>query len=299
MILMLEWRVDYPDYAGGGKPVPRRWPNRNIPRSPQQFSEMLEGNLPQEGLQRQWLGGHRYCAVERQVITLIPMVQMYLRPTAAVRLAVEPQLASWDRIGHPSQLRLARFLTHVDAIARPMMTTTNSRLAVELVVGSADGASLTTGGRDLDNYLFPIAQHLGATRLAAVFGRKVYGPSSFAVGPALPSSIVRPPRFATRMVGSYSRKEWKQNLRDRLLQAGVGRAAPGPLAMDIAVITGPGRNWANVWKPLIDSLGPIVGEDPWKPFHPNDDRIVSLGLHHEVDGGVRHDVIIEIRWANL
>jgi hypothetical protein len=34
------------------------------------------------------------------------------------------------------------------------------------------------------------------------------------------------------------------------------------------------------------------------PFHPRDDQIVSLGLHHSVDTGIGHDVIIAAWWNN-
>jgi len=33
-------------------------------------------------------------------------------------------------------------------------------------------------------------------------------------------------------------------------------------------------------------------------FHPRDDRIVSLGLHHHVTGGIGHDVIIDAWWTS-
>ncbi len=101
------------------------------------------------------------------------------------------------------------------------------------------------------------------------------------------------------MTGSYERKEWKQELHGRLLRAQAATAKPGPVAMDIAVTTGPGRNWANLWKPLIDAFGPVLGEDPARPFHPHDDRIVGLGLHHYVITGIAHDVIINAWWASL
>jgi len=44
------------------------------------------------------------------------MALVYLCPAGAVRLGVEPQLASWDRAGHPSQVRLAGVLAHVDTV---------------------------------------------------------------------------------------------------------------------------------------------------------------------------------------
>jgi hypothetical protein len=54
------------------------------------------------------------------------------------------------------------------------------------------------------------------------------------------------------MAGSYERTAWKQELHDRLLQA---QATPlSPAAIEISLTTGPGRNWAALWKPLIDGL---------------------------------------------
>jgi hypothetical protein len=43
----------------------------------------------------------------------------------------------------------------------------------------------------------------------------------------------------------------------------------------------------------------VLGEDPTRPFHPHDDRIVSLGLHHTIDTGIAHDVIIDAWWTRL
>src|ERR1700741_463825 len=139
--------------------------------------------------------------------TMTAMATVYRRPANVVRHRVKPQLASWDRAGHPSQVKLTRFLAHVDAIAGPVLATVGGRVAAELIVGISDGASLTDGGHDLDNYLFPVAQRLGPQRVAAIFGRKVHGPSSLAVGPAQPDTVGASPQFSTRMVGSYERKE--------------------------------------------------------------------------------------------
>jgi hypothetical protein len=226
------------------------------------------------------------------------MAMVYRRPVGVMRQSVKPQLASWDKAGHPSQVKLARFLAHVDAIARPVLATVRGRVAAELIVGFSDGVSLTDGGHDLDNYLFPVAQRLGPQRVAAIFGRKIHGPSSLAVGPAQPDTAKATPQFSTRMAGSYERKEWKQNLHDRLaVQAAT--IYPGPAGLTIALTTGPGRNWASLWKPLIDAFGPVLGEDPTRPFHPHDDRIVSLGLHHTIDTGIAHDVIIDAWWTRL
>ena len=230
--------------------------------------------------------------------TMADMAMVYRRPAGVMRQSVKPQLASWDRAGHPSQVKLARFLAHVDAIAGPVLATVSGQVAAELIVGFRDGASLTDGGHDLDNYLFPVAQRLGPERVAAIFGRKICGPSSLAVGPAQPATAGAAPQFSTRMAGSCERKEWKQELHDRLaVQAAI--IDPGPAGLTIALTTGPGRNWASIWKPLIDAFGPVLGEDPAQPFRPHDDRIVSLGLHHTIDTGIAHDVIIDAWWTSL
>ena len=125
-----------------------------------------------------------------------------------------------------------------------------------------------------------------------------WGEAPLAVGQAQPETAAAAPLFSTRMTGPYERKEWKQDLRNRLLQAQAVTVKPGPVAMDIAMTTGPGRNWVNLWKPLIDAFGPVLGEDPARPFCPRDDRIVSLGLHHNIDAAIAYDVIIDAWWAS-
>ena len=215
-----------------------------------------------------------------------------------MRHSVKPQLASWERAAHPSQVKLGRFLAQVDAIAGPVLTAVRGRVAAELIVGFGDGVSLIDGGHDLDNYLFPVTQRLDPRRVAAIFGSKIHGPSSLAIGPAQPDTARASPQFSARMAGSYERPQWKQQLHDRLaVQAGT--LDPGPAGLTIALTTGPNRNWANLWKPLIDAFGPVLGEDPTRPFHPHDDRIVSLGLHHTIDTGIAHDVIINAWWTSL
>jgi len=226
------------------------------------------------------------------------MAMVYRRPVGVMRQSVKPQLASGERAGHPSQVKLARFLAHVDAIAGPVLATVHGRVAAELIVGFSEGVSLIDGGHDLDSYLFPVAARLGPQRVAALFGRKIHGPSSLAVGPAQPGTAVAAPQFSARMTGSSERRQWTQRLHDRL----AGQAAPlgpGPAGLTIALTTGPGRNWAGLWKPLIDAFGPVLGEDQTRPFHPHDDRIVSLALHHTIDTGIAHDVIIDAWWTRL
>jgi len=243
--------------------------------------------------------GHGLGCYQMQLpMTMTYMATLYRRPVGVMRQSVKPQLASWDRAGHPSQVKLGRFLGHVDAIAGPVLATVRGRVAAELIVGFSDDISLVDGGHDLDNYLFPVAQRLGPQRVAAIFGRKIHGPSSLALAPAQPDTAGTTPQFSTRIAGSYERKEWKQKLHDRLaVQAAT--IDPGPVGLTIALTTGLGRNWASLWKPLIDAFGPVLGEDPSRPFHPHDDRIVSLALHHTLDTTIAHAVIIDAWWTSL
>src|SRR5215470_8420234 len=147
--------------------------------------------------------------------TMTDMATVYRRPVGVMRQSVKPQLASWDRAGHPSQVKLARFLAHVDAITAPVLARVSGRVAAELIVGFSDGACLIDSGHDLDDYLFPVAERLGPARVAAIFGRKIHGPSSLAVGPARPDVAGAAPQFSAQMAGSDERTAWNQ-LRDRL-----------------------------------------------------------------------------------
>jgi hypothetical protein len=222
--------------------------------------------------------------------------QVYVSPVGGVRLDVEPVLASWDRAQGRSHVRLTRFLEHAESVAAPKMASTSS-LALELAVGLPPGAPLISGGRDLDNYLYPLVTRLGAGQFSAVFGRKFHGsPSRLAVGPAQLLATVAQPAFVMRASGSSVRPAWKANIRSQLLAAGVRVVDPGPVAIGITLTTGGGRNWANLWKPLLDALGPVLGEPGTNPFHPQDDRITDLALYHDIDTNLGHDVIIAAWW---
>src|SRR5256884_2591125 len=146
------------------------------------------------------------CYRMRARTTMSDMAVVYRRPVGVMRQSVKPQLASWDRAAHPSQVKLGRFLAHVDAIAGPVLAAVSGRVVAELIVGFGDGVSLTDGSHDLDNYLFPVAQRLGPQRVAAVFGRKICGPSSLAGGPAPPGPAPPPPLPAPPARGLLTQK---------------------------------------------------------------------------------------------
>ena len=77
------------------------------------------------------------------------------------------------------------------------------------------------------------------------------------------------------------------------VQAQVTAVRSGLAAMELSLMAGPGRHLANLWKPLIDALGSVLGEVLLRVFQPNHDRIVRLGLQHHVTSGIGHDVTID------
>ena len=65
------------------------------------------------------------------------MATVYRRPVSAMRHSVKPQLTSWDRAAHPSQVKLRRFVAQVDAVSGPALEAASDRVAAGLIVGSA------------------------------------------------------------------------------------------------------------------------------------------------------------------
>ncbi|MEU6325507.1 hypothetical protein [Streptomyces sp. NPDC047009] len=105
---------------------------------------------------------------------------------APVRLLVPPVLESWDAAGHPSRQRLGAYLDCVAALAPQAVVADGAPLALVLDVGLSREVALTSGGRDLDNYLFPLARRFGAGRFDAFFARKRHAThSTIAIGPAV------------------------------------------------------------------------------------------------------------------
>jgi hypothetical protein len=101
-----------------------------------------------------------------RMMTMSPSEIRYRRPgTPSVPLAVTPMLASWDRHDHPSQRVLSAFLDSLEPLVRPALAQLASPVVLALEVGLPTGTQLTSGGRDLDNYLFPIVARFGAAAL--------------------------------------------------------------------------------------------------------------------------------------
>ncbi len=238
------------------------------------------------------------------VMIMSPSDIRYRRPgTPSVPLAVTPTLASWDRHDHPSQRALSAFLDSLEPLMRPALQQLASPAVLALDIGLPKGSQLTSGGRDLDNYLFPIVARFGAARFAAVFARKHHGRSTIAIGPVQPAADEPPGHWAhgsALLTVSSVTAAWKQQLVAGLAAStDVQLVPPGPVAVHLAFRVGPDRNWANLWKPAIDALGGVLGVDnPARPFDPRDDRITDLGLQQSIDPRIGHAVQVDVWWRS-
>lgn len=217
-----------------------------------------------------------------------------------IELTVVPRLESWDRKDHPSQVALRIFLDRIRQLLVEHLVNSEP-LALELVVGMPQAFVLDAGGRDLDNYLFPIARELGANRLASMTGEKRVGASMIRVGPCpAPITELTDWSFASAVTTASSQTvRWKEEIAEQVWDQ-ASLALAGPVEMHLCFVVGPHRNWTMLWKPAIDALGCILGTDnPAKRFHPRDDRIVRLGLHRVLDESIGHGVRIGVWWRSV
>jgi hypothetical protein len=224
-------------------------------------------------------------------------VPVYRRPDVApIELHLPPVLESWNSHDHPDQVRLRTFLDHLEQSLTPFA---RENLVLDLRVGLPKWKSLVSGGGDLDNFLFPIARRIGAARFDAVFGSKEHRDvSTVAIDVAEPLPAFRDPDMRVRTTTSASTKAWKEQVRDACAGASPSTRPAGPLSVDIEFRLSPARNWTSIWKPAIDSLGPLLGvRNPNRPFTPDDDRIVALGLHRVLDESLGWDVDLSVWWT--
>jgi hypothetical protein len=214
---------------------------------------------------------------------------------------IEPQLESWERMTHRSQVQLKAYLDDVVAALGPLPDS-EMPLFLHLDVDRRYEAA-TKRQPDIENYLTPVARRLGARHFCLVSGTKrAGGGSRILVGEAEQASA--PDSRAWESFGYYARsgagtKEWKIALRQAMLAAGLQPLPCGPVEVQLAWHCSPSRSWLNCWKPTGDAMGPVLGEpDSAKPFNPSDDRIVSLRLHRVPEIGMGYAVETGLWWRN-
>lgn len=219
----------------------------------------------------------------------------YRRPARTVlQLGLEPLVESWDSSSHPAQQRLTEYVDAVRAICRPTIEAIRDPLAVLLVVGRE-----RVRAGDLDNFLTPVARALPSERVVSMHAiRDPASPSAIAIAAAAPDEAPPAPAsdFVTaRTSASATTSAWKQQVAS---QVGVHPAShsSAPLGLEITFRVSAQRNWVTLWKPAIDALGGILGLVGDRPWHPRDERIVSLALHRQLDPAIGHAVKMGFWW---
>lgn len=213
---------------------------------------------------------------------------------------LQPRVASWEANADPEQIRLRSYVE--DVFRRLQPSSAEKRplyLHLDVDVGAPDRL---LKGRDLENFLTPLfgRNRFESARFALVSGRKtVGGGSRLSLGIA--DAAERRPdgwmHFSRACEGGTDRPAWKAALRDALAESKPVALPPGSVAVQLAWRCGPGRSWSNLWKATGDAMGPVLGvPNSRQPFNPDDDRIVDLILHRNLDYEARHEVTVGMWW---
>lgn len=209
------------------------------------------------------------------------------------RLNVTPRLASWEKAGHPDQVRLRAYLDDTETLIADSRV--DGPWALRLDVGRPAGRDLLNMA-DLDNYAYPLAYRLRDPGLVSVWCTKQHSEqSSVRIETA---NEVQPPSnvFVARTTASASSLGYKEQVRAAVVDA--EELPAGPVRLQLAFVVGPGGNWLNLWKQTIDSLDPLLGRTrPDRDWHPLDGRITELGMHVTVDPSLRYDRVVGIAAA--
>jgi len=210
-----------------------------------------------------------------------------------------PLLASWEKNSHPAQIRLREYL---DAVTSQMLPLPDDvPLFLHLDVDVEDSMRLLHH-YDLENYLTPLfgSRWLPSSKFHLVTAKKsVGGGSRITWGLAVPADLDDEAwsHFSFDAGQGTSKPQWKQRIRNALSSAGRSPLPPGPVKVRLAWCCADQRNWSSLWKPTGDAMEPVLGcKDPRRPYHLNDDRIVDLELHRNVDNKLGFNVVVGMWW---
>jgi len=220
-----------------------------------------------------------------------------------IKLA-EPKLASWNANSDPEQIALQRYLDDIELLLDPLPQSSRLFLHMEIDVGQPEKL---LHHHDLDNYLYPVVQRLGASHFTFISAiKRIGGGSYLQIGQAKPANVSLEKEGWTSFphdTGGVSLEKpiWKENIRGALKDAVKAQQIyplkPGAVELQLVWKCSSQRNWISLWKPTIDAMGPVLGEpDPHHPFHPNDDRIVSLALYLNIDNSIGWSAQIGLMW---
>lgn len=238
--------------------------------------------------------GHKPAPTSLQPIqiTEVPLMRWYARPQGdSHELRRAPQLASWEKASDPSQSKLRAYLDDTEALLAASRI--DGPWALRLDVGLPPERDLLDMG-DLDNYAFPLAYRLRDPGLVSVWCTKQHSDQSFVrIEPVRQAPAPSMGLVVARTTVSTSTVAFKKQIHSAV--RGASQLPAGPVRLELAFVVGPHRNWLNLWKPTIDSLGPLLGRTyPERDWHPLDGRITELGLHLTVDADAGNSVVVGI-----
>lgn len=218
---------------------------------------------------------------------------------------IVPVLASWNKSTDKDQQKLRQYLDKLMVDLGPLPADeANLFLHMDIAVEPKHYLH----DQDLDNYLYPVAKKLGAEHFVLVTGRKhIGGQSRLIVGQAEPGEAVAENQGwvhvtfdSPRMSTDAKDSAWKVGVREQLLALRPAQLEAGPVEVHLAWRYAAQQRWAELWKPTIDAMGPVVGEPhPPPPFSPDDGRIVSLGMHFTRDDTRWWGLPIGMYWRPL
>jgi len=209
-----------------------------------------------------------------------------------------PVLASWMKSEHPDQVRLTAYLERLIRRLSPLPEGPRP-LFLHMEVAVSDERKLLTH-HDLENYLTPLfgSRWLSPSRFVLVSATKRVGGASrisvgYAIGPEV-DDLSEWDRFTHVLDGGLNTNR-KTALRDELAVTAAPLPA-GPVDVRLAWRCSSKRNWVSLWKPTGDCMGPVLGTTRVAGFNPQDDRIVSLAHHREVDDALNHAIHVGMWW---
>ena len=213
---------------------------------------------------------------------------------------ISPLLASWNKSSDPAQIRLRSYLETVIPQFLPLPD--DIQLFLHLDVDVGDPKRLLRH-YDLENYLTPLfgTRWLPASKFSLVSARKyVGGGSRIAWGVAVPSTHsneVGWDHFSINAGRGALQHDWKERIRESLASSSPTPVPQGPARVRLAWRCAANKNWVSFWKPTGDAMGAVLGfANAQRPYHLDDDRIVDLELHRNVDNDLGHDVSVGMWW---
>ena len=231
--------------------------------------------------------------------------QLWTQGTVLARLdGIMPRLAVFEKKTHPAMIKMQEYLDAIASRFGPLLAD-RTDLFVHMEI-DVEKEERLLHHYDLENYLSPVALHLGAGHLKFASAiKRVGGGSCLVLGEAIPwlngTELATQgwEAFAYHAGPGLASPSGKAALRAALQQAGAQLLPDGPVEVHLAwrCLPYPKRNWGNLWKSTGDTMGPALGEPyPHLPFYPNDDRIVSLQLHFNPDATMGHHVDVGMWW---